>query len=167
MDAVIVGNQRMSPRIVQNLDAILCGAGMQCCDETRAAAPGFYGHAAPELEPALDLERLAAVDGLELNSLGAHPDHGLQAFGDQQFRHVRIGAVLRDPAHIVEELGLRVGAEICARDLIFREVGHDFAQVVDAGIGKAHAAGGKGAVSAMLLFRSAFENQYGRARFPR
>ena len=51
---------------------------------------------------------------------------------------VGIGAVLRDPRHVVEELVLRVGAEIGGGDFLLGEVGHQLFDVVDAVVDDAH-----------------------------
>ena len=75
----------------------------------------------------------------------------VEALGDQQFDQVGIGAVLRHPRHVVEELVGRVGAEVGFGDLLLGEVGHQRLDVVDAVVDDAHRARGVAAVAARLV----------------
>ena len=123
------------------------------CDEARAAADGLDGEPAPELELAVDLERLPAVDRNEPHALLAHPVQRIEALGDQKLDQIGIGAVLRDARHVVEELIGGVGAEIRGFDFRGREVGHQRLDVVDAVIDDADRARGEAAVAAGLVLR--------------
>src|SRR3984893_10670888 len=92
-----VGQELERARLIADLDAALgCGLG-QHLDETRPAADGLDRKPAPELELALDLECLAAVDGNEADALLAQPAEGVEAPCDQKLDHIRIGAVLGPP----------------------------------------------------------------------
>ena len=147
-----------------DFDALLSRPRVKCGHQARTAARGFDRHAAPELEPALDLEGLAAIDRLEAHALGAHPHDGVEAPGDEQLGHVGVGAVLCDPAHIVEELFLGIGAEIGAGDLFLGEVGHHLPKVRQSRIGTAHAACREAAVAAVFLDRRTLKHQHRCAR---
>ena len=96
------------------------------------AAPEFQREPAPELHLAVDLEGLAAVHRHEPDALGVHPLGGLETFGHQDFAEFRIGPVLGDAEHVVEELIGRVGAEIVVLFFIVGQVdeGHDVLQAV-------------------------------------
>ena len=133
---------------------------MEAVDEPRAAAAGLDGQAAPEGETPVHLVGLATVDRHETHALFAHPEQGFEAARDQQFAQVGIGPIIGDPAHIVEKPRFCIGAEIRARDLRVREIGHQAAQVVDAVIGHAHGAGGKRGVAAAFVFGRALENNH-------
>ena len=89
-------------------------------DQARAAADRLDREPAPELELAVDLERLPAIDRDEADALVAHPAEGVEALGDQELDQVGVGAVLRHPRHVVEELIGGVGAEIGVGDLLRR-----------------------------------------------
>ena len=105
---------------VADLDAALLGGFGEHVDEAGTAADRFHGEAAPELELAVDLERLPAVDRDEAHALLAHPVERVEALRDQKLDEIGIGAVLRHPRHVVEELVRGVGAEIGGVDLRLR-----------------------------------------------
>ena len=130
--AAVVGDQRGRARAVPDLHAVLLRRPGPGLDQPFAAADGLDGEPAPELELAVDLERLPAVDRREADALAAHPQQRLEALLDQDLGQVGVAAVLRDAPHVVEELLLGVGAEVGARDLLVGQVGHQTAQVVHA-----------------------------------
>ena len=72
-----------------------------------------------------------------------------------------IGPIFRHATHIVEELVLRVSAEVGIGDFFVGEVRHQRTQVVDAVVDASERAGGKSAVAAGFLFRRTFEYQNG------
>src|SRR5690606_25863045 len=88
-DAVMEQLER--PAAIEDVDAPGAGDRGLAVHQPRAAAPGFDGKSAPELELAVDLEGLAAIDGLETHALGAQPFHRLEAAADQQLAQRRIG----------------------------------------------------------------------------
>ena len=94
----------------------------QRLDQARPAAHRLDRQAAPELELAADVERLAAPGRGEAHALLAHPLHRGKALLDQELGQVGIAAVLGDARHVVEELLFGVGAEVGARDLLVAEV---------------------------------------------
>ena len=136
-------------------------------DETFAAADGFDREPAPELEAAVDLERLPAVDRHEADALLAHPVERVEASRHQQLAQIGIGAELGDARHVVEELILRVGAEIGAVDFRLREIGDQRLDVVDAVIDDAHGARGEAAVAAGFFVGRGFEHEHGGALLAR
>src|SRR5262245_49091899 len=71
LDAHAVVDQAERTRLVSNLDAALGRRVGEHLDQPRPAADRLDGEAAPELELALDLERLAAVDRDEAHALVA------------------------------------------------------------------------------------------------
>src|SRR5262249_30667253 len=89
---------------IADLDAALPGGFREHVDEAGAAADRFHGEPTPEFEPALDLESLPAVDRYEAYALLLHPVEGIEAPGDEQFDEIGVGAMLRHPRHVVEEL---------------------------------------------------------------
>ena len=125
------------------------------------------GEAAPELEPAVDLERLPAPDRREAHALAPHPAQRRPALLHQHLDQLRIGAVLGDAVHVVEELVLGIGAEVGLGDLLLGQVGHQGLQVVDAVVDAAHGAGREAAVAAGLVLRRALEHEHGDAMLRR
>ena len=89
-------------------------------DQARAAAPGFDRQATPELEFSVDLVGLPAVNRDEADALASHPAHRVLAARDQEFAQIRIGAILGDAAHIVEEFVLGISAEVGVGDFLDR-----------------------------------------------
>ena len=136
-------------------------------DEAGTAADRFHGEAAPELELAVDLEGLAAIDRNEAHALLAHPIERIEALRDQKLDEIGIGAVLRHPRHVVVELVRGVGAEIGGVDLGLGEVGHQCLDVVDAVVNDADRAGSETAVAAGFLFRCGLQHHHLGALFLR
>ena len=155
-----VEDQLRGPVAVADLDAPFRRDLVQRIDQPGAAAPGLDGEAAPELEPSVDLECLAAPDRREAHALFAHPEKGVARARDQQLDHVRIGAILRDPRHIVVELVLGVGAEIGIGDFLVGEVGHQCLEVVDPVIDDTHRAGREARIAAGFVLVGAFQHQH-------
>src|SRR5262249_31729679 len=146
LDAVAVVDERERAGLVADFDAALLRGFGQHLNEAGAAADGFDREAAPELELAVDLERLAALDRDEAHALLTHPVQRVEAAGDQKLDQVGIGAVLRDARHVVEELVGGVGAEIGLLDFLFGQVGDQRLDVVDAVVDHADRARGEAAV---------------------
>ena len=105
---------------------------MQRLHQLLAAAPDVAGEPAPELEFAVDLERLAAEPELEAHALLAHPHAGLEALGDQDLGQVGVAAVFGQPPDVVVILLLGVGADIDIRELVLADVGDQLRQIVEA-----------------------------------
>ena len=120
----VVREQFHGSGAIKDLDAFALCRRVQRLDETRAAAPCLQHEAAPEFEPTVDLEGLLAVDRQELDALLAHPEHRLARAAHQRLAHVRVGPVLGDAPHVIEELIFGVGAEVGDGSLFLREVGH-------------------------------------------
>src|SRR5262249_41840849 len=146
--AVVVGDEPDGPGVVEQGDAVPLRCRRERGHETRTTAVAFDGEAAPELEFAVHLERLPTPDGREPHALGAHPAQRLAALPDQHFGQLRIGAVLGDAIHIVEELILGIGAKVGLGDLLLGQIGHERPEVVNAVIDAAHGAGREAAVAA-------------------
>src|SRR3546814_5588121 len=96
-DRDVVIQQIQGPRRKADLDAVARGRLPQRLDQARTAAPGLHGQPAPELEAAVDLERLPAPDRLEPHALAAHPAQRLVGPGDPGLGHVRVAANMRAP----------------------------------------------------------------------
>ena len=164
-DAVIDKTERA--RFVANSDAAL-GRGLgKHLDEAGAATHGLDGQPAPELELAVDLEGLAAVDRNETHTLVAHPAERIEASGDQELDQIRVGAVLRHARHVVEKLLLGIGAEIGGRDLLFGQIRHQRPDVIDAVVNDPNRSGGEPAIAAGFILRRRFQHQHRRALFLR
>jgi hypothetical protein len=118
---------------------------------------------APELEFAVDLISLPAEPRLELHALARHPLRGTEAAAHQNFSELRIGAVLRQGEHIIEELLFGVGSEIDALELFLRERWQHCDEIVDAAEGKAKGAACEMGIAAALLERRGFEHQHAGA----
>ena len=159
-DAVVVRDQL--PRRRAELDRHALGAGepVERVHKTWTAAPGLDGQPAPELEAAVDAIGLAAPDRHEAHALALHPAHRRAAAGDQQFAELRVGPILGDPAHVVEELAFGVGSEIGVGDFAVGEVGHQRPKILDAVVGAAERAGGEAAVAAALDLRRPLQHQH-------
>src|SRR5690606_28286852 len=69
-------------------------------DQTGTTTPGLDGQPAPELEPAVHLERLTTIDRLEANAFRAQPLHGFEGTADKDFAQGRVGAIARDAEHV-------------------------------------------------------------------
>ena len=134
-------------------------------DQARPAATRFDRESAPELELAVDLEGLPAVDRCEADAFAAHPLHRFLAARDKQLAQLRVGAVLRHPPHVVEELVLRVGAEVGVGDFLRRQIRHQRLEILDAVVDAAEGAGREAAVAAGLGFRRALQDEHRRAAF--
>ena len=145
---------------VTDLDAPRGGDLVQRIDQPGTAAPGLDREPAPELELSVDLEGLSAPDRREAHALSAHPEQGVARPRDQQLDHVRIGAVLGDPGHVVVELVLGVGAEIGVGDLLVGEVRHQPLEVVDPVIDHPHGARGEARIAPRFVLVRAFEHQH-------
>src|SRR5262245_14432893 len=154
-------------RAVTNLDALFGRGVGEHLDETGSAPDRLDGEAAPELELALDLERLAAIDRDEAHVLGAQPAEGVAASGHQQLDQVGIGAILRHPRHVVEKLLLRIGAEIGGGDFLLRQIRHQRLDVFDAVVNDPHRSRGEPAVAAGFLLGRCLQHQHRRALFAR
>ncbi len=122
-------------------------------DQPQPATDGFDREPAPELELAVDLECLPAVDRNKPHALLAHPVERVEALGDQQLDQIGIGAVLGNARHVVEELIGGVGAKIRGLDFGRREIGHQRLDVVDAVIDDADRTCGEAAVAAGFVLR--------------
>ena len=149
LDAALVGQQPLGPGLVERKTtpcrAPAAPPGLQ---QTGAAAPGLNREAAPELEAAVHLESLAAPNRLEADALAAHPLEGRQAAGDQDLHQLRVGTVVGDPDHVVEEAGLVVAPEVGLGHLLIAQVRHQRAQRGDAVVGDPHGSGGETGVAA-------------------
>ena len=161
-------DQADDPCAVADLDARVCGPA-RSARSTRPGPPptDFDRQPAPELELAVDLVGLAAIDRHESNALVLQPFQRIEGTAHQALAQFRVGAEAGNPEHVVEKLVGRVGSEIRIGDLVVRQVRHQGFQVVDPVIGDAEGAGGKAAVAAVFVFRRAFQHQHGRALFAR
>src|SRR5882762_162171 len=88
--ACVVGDERYGARRIPDLDSALLRDLRQRIDQSRPAADRLEGKAAPELEPAFDLERLPAPGGGEAHAFFAHPQRGGKALLDQDLGEVGI-----------------------------------------------------------------------------
>src|SRR5262249_3452725 len=161
--AYAVEHEAQRAGAVADVDAALRRGVGEHLDQAGTAADRLDREAAPELELAVDLECLAAVDRDEANALVAHPAKSIEAAPDQELDQVGVGAVLRHPRHVVEELLGGVGAEIGGGDLLLGEVGHQRLDVVDAVVDDAHRARGEPAVAARLVSRPRLQHHHRRA----
>ena len=124
--------------------------------EAGAAARDFDRQAAEKFALAVDHARLAAVVRHEARALAAQPGHGVQAFVDQRFRQIGVGAIGGQAVDVFEIFLARVGAEIAVGDFIVGQFGDAF-EVVDRFVGETHHAAGKAAVAARIFFAGGFE----------
>ena len=156
---VVIGDERQGARFVGDRDAtFLRDFGMRF-DQARAATPGLNREATPELEFSVDLVGLPPVYRDKADALTLHPAHRVLAACYEQLAQIGIGAILRNAAHIVEELVFGVSAEIRVGDLFVGEVRHQQAEILHTIVHAAEGASGKAAVAARFVFRSAFQHQ--------
>ena len=155
---VAIGHQGYDSSTILDANAAILGDPGFLFDDAWSAAPIFGTQPSPEPELVIDLEGLASVAGYEADAASMQPLHGFKAVADQTFAKIRISTVLGDTEHVVEELVLRVDAEIGVGDFTVGEVGHDVAHVVDAVIGVSHGTSGKPAVAAALVLGRALKH---------
>ncbi len=160
LDAAVALQQTDRRGLVQHRDPVMRGAGVQRLHQFLAAAPDMAGEPAPEFELAVDPERLPAEAELKTHPLAAHPHPSLEAAADQDLGHVRVAAVLGQPAHIVEILLLGVGAEIDVPELGLVHVGDQAREILAAVIDDAERAAGKRGVSAARLLGGDLQHQH-------
>jgi hypothetical protein len=129
-------------------------------DEARPASPCFDRKPAPKLEPALDLKGLPAVDWRKANTLAAHPQHRVEAPGDERFGELRIGAILGDSAQIIVKLLVAIDAEIGVRQLLLGQIGHQPLEVFDAIVGDAHRTRRKARIAAPFRLWRGFDDEH-------
>src|SRR5579862_3395628 len=98
LDPVVALEQGKRRGLVVNRDLLALAARVQRLHQLLAAAPDMAGEPAPELELAVDLERLAAEAELEPDTLVAHPAAGLEALGDEDLGEVGVGAPFGEAA---------------------------------------------------------------------
>src|SRR5439155_611021 len=79
---------------------------------------------------------------------------------------IGIATVLGDARHVVEKLLLGIGAEVGARDFLFRKVRDQPLEVVYAAVGDAQQAGGEARIAASFFLGSSFQNQDSIAVLP-
>ena len=140
-----------------NVDAGFFGGAVQILHQPRPSARDFQRHAAEKATPAVDHGGLAAVIRHKLHALGAQPDHGVQAAGDQAFGELRVGLELRQAKQVVKKLVGGVGAEVAFGHFGVGQV-NDFFELFDGGKRKAHHAAGKAAVAAAFVRGGGFKN---------
>ena len=157
-DPAISRRQRQRARSVANADAVTLAGGEQRAHQPRTTVLDLQGEAAPEAVAPIDLERLAAVQRHEANSLITHPAQGGATAAHQQVHHAGIGAAAGDTMHVLAKLSLWVGAEVGGRELVFTELRSDLEQLLDASVGEAHCAHGEVAVAAVLTSSTALEH---------
>src|SRR3989304_4858940 len=87
-------------------------AAIVCSDSTRPTPPPLAREPPPELDPAVDLERLSSVGREEPDTLAAHPNDRVERLTDEHFDQIWVGAVLGDSGHVGEERLGRVRAEV-------------------------------------------------------
>src|SRR5262249_31593512 len=129
---IAIVDERVCAHTVANLDALLLGELEVLVDQAGAAAGGFDGEPAPELELAVDQISLAPPDRVKLHTFAVQPAHRVARTADEAVAEVAVGAILRHTEHVVVELVGGVGAEIGTLDLVLGEVGHDRLEIVDA-----------------------------------
>src|SRR5262249_37983597 len=115
---------------------------------------------APELNAVTDTIRLARVEQLPTNSLGAHPSDRIEGIADQDGRQLRIAAPLSQSSQVCEIALFAIRRQIYHRRLFVGQVGQEVAQLSQPMVGSAESAGGEIAVSARALGRRLLHNQY-------
>ena len=160
-------DQVQHPRAVADADPRRPGNPGVAVDEAGPAAPGLQRQPAPEAEAAVDPERLPAVDRHEADALAAQPLHRFGGFRDQPLAQGRVGAVAGEPEHVVVEAFGPIVAEVGDRNLLFRQIRAQGADIVHAVIGKAEGAGGKARVAAIFGLGSALQHQHRSAGLAR
>src|SRR5436190_8136913 len=154
-------------RIVEHFDAGPFEGLVQRFDELRAAAEQVTGETAPELELAVDLERLPAECGLEANALLLEPQRRGVALADEDIRQIRVAAVLGQPMHVVVVLLGRVAAEIDVGEVEVANIRGERDEVLDSAEREAEGTAGEGRVTAASLFRRRLQHGDGGAHLAR
>ena len=118
------------------------------------------GQPAPELELAVDLERLAPEPQLKAHALLAHPQPGRVAPGDQDLGQVGVAAVFGEPPDIVVILLLGVGPDIDSGEFVVADVGDEAGQVVEPVIDDAPRPAGKRRIAAAPVLGRNLQHQH-------
>ena len=158
-----LADQADGGRLVQNGDVAPLHIGRERPEQLRPAAPDVQREAAPELELAVDLVGLPAQARLQLHALTHHPFRGVEAAAHQDFGEIGIGPVLGQGEQVVEELLLRIGAEVDVLEIFAGERRQHRDEIVDAREREPKRAAGEMRVAAALLKRGGFEHQHARA----
>ena len=166
-DAVVALQQRDRRSVVEDRDLLAFGAAVQRLHQFLAAAPDMAGEPAPELELAVDPERLAAEPQLKAHALLAHPQPGVKAPRDQNLGQVGVAAVFGQPADIVVILFLGIGADIDIGEFVVADVGDQPGEVVEAVIDDAPGAAGKRRIAAAPVLRRDLQHQHSGAPLAR
>lgn len=95
---------------------------------------------------------------MELDALCRHPLSGLKTRFYQQFAQFRIGPILGEFVHIVEELCLGVGAEVDIFEFGVSDLCH-LTKVLDATISEAERTTGKERIAGALFDRRGLDDQ--------
>src|ERR1700677_4219286 len=156
--AVVVMYKRERPARVRDFDSIALGQLVERLDQARTTAPCLDRKPAPELEAAIDLERLPPINRHEAYAFLAHPLHRRKAARYQRLGQRRRGAILRHPAQVIIKLIFAVNAEIGRGFFFVSQIRHHANEVIDAVIRHAHRTCGKGTVATAFLNRRTFEH---------
>src|SRR5204863_3462862 len=143
-DPVIALQERESRGVVQHADLLAVGARGQRLDQFLPTAPDMASKPAPELELAVDPERLAPEPQLKAHALLAHPPGRVEASRNQDFAEVGVAAIFGEPPDVVEILLGSVGADIDILQFVVVDVGDQLREIVKAVIDDAEGATGKG-----------------------
>ena len=158
LDTSVIVQQLESGGVVIDGDAGLTQRGVQRGDQLRAAAVQVARQPAPKFEFAVHLERLPAQRRLEFDAMLLEPQRRLVGPADQHLGQLRVAAVLRQPAHVVEILAFRVGAEIDVRQVEIGDVRRQGEKFVDPVVNEAECAPGEGGVAAARGLRRGFQH---------
>ncbi len=118
--------------------------------------------ASPELEFAVDLIGLPPQARLQLHALPHHPLRGVEAAAHQDFREIGIAAMLRQGKQVVEEILLRIRAEVHVIEVLLGQRRQHGDEIIYARKREPEGAAGEMRVAATLLERRSFEHQHAR-----
>ena len=160
--AAVVLDQVAHAGFVADGDAHALAGLDQHVDQAPAAADSLDVYAAIEVVLALDLERLPAEHWDEADLVRAHPAHGLTRLADQDAGEILVRLMVGDPHQNFHELLFGERRQVAdgfvfARSHVIEDVG---AQVLDAVVAEAEAAGRESRVAAAILLGRLFQHQH-------
>ncbi len=163
LDDAVLLDQLRSARAVDDLDPLAFGNRAELVDEPRPAAGDLDRQPAPELEAAIDLERLMTVGGVEADALRCIQTMVSRLLSIISADQVGVGAVLGQPLHVLEELLAGVGAEVGVDLLVLIKIRDDTDEVIEVLVDEADHPAGEAAVAATQLLRRPLEDGDARA----
>src|SRR5262249_18036280 len=165
LHAAAAMNEAKGGGVVEHWDARLVDRCMQPFDELRTATEQVTGKPTPELELAVNLERLPPKRRLEADALLLEPLCRGIAVGDEHLGQIRITAILSQPVHVIVVLLGRIGAKIDLCEVEITHIGGKRDQIIDTPEREAERAACECRIAATRFFRRGLQHGHAGAEF--